>query len=171
MPVDNQGLPLDQYRANLHRIMTHPHIAAHAPKILVITPPPLDEMRTTELDTPKYGQTLRQSARSATYSQAAREVAASVPGTVLVDLYKALMEVAVAKTPGWDGAKKGLLGSPDSGERGYLEKLLPDGLHLSGEAYKVLWELVRGELDVPDEGSAGYTYPEWRLAPWEKKDN
>lgn len=169
--MDQQGLPLDQYRANLHRIITHPHITAHAPKkILLITPPPLDELRTAALDTAKYGQPLRQSARSATYSQAAREVAASVPGTVLLDLHEALMEVAVAKTPGWAG--KGVLGSPESGERGYLEKLLPDGLHLSGEAYEVLWRLVRGQLDVPPEGSAaGYAYPEWRLAPWEKKEH
>lgn len=133
----------------------------------------MDEIRTTELDTPKYGQNLRESARSATYSKAAREVAASVPGTVLIDLHKALIDVAVAKTPGWEtDDPRGSLGSLESGERGYLEKLLPDGLHLSGEAYEVLWELVRREITIPaaEEGSALYRYPEWRLAQWLKED-
>lgn len=83
------------------------------------------------------------------------------------------MEVAIKKTPGWgdgDGGKK-TLGSPESAERGYLGKLLPDGLHLGGEAYEVLWELVRGEFDIPlpGEGTYGYAYPEWRFAPWETK--
>lgn len=166
-------MPLDQYRENLRRIVTHPHIAAHRDaKVLLVTPPPLDEIRTTELDTPRYGATLRRTARSAAYSQAAREVAASVPGTVLVDLQRALLAVAERETPGWAGSGAGAgggerpaLGSLEAGQRGYLETLLPDGLHLSGEGYRVLWELVRGHIEV-GEGAEGYAHPEWRLAPW-----
>lgn len=108
---------------------------------------------------------MRETARSAMYSQAAREVAASVPGTVLIDLQKALMNYAVEKTPGWDESK-GVLGTLESRERGYLPHLLPDGLHLSGEAYRVLWDLVKSEIDVPVEGYAGYVWPEWRTAEW-----
>lgn len=136
----------------------------------MVTPPPLDEIRTTELDTAKYGRNLRETARSAAYSQKARDVAARVPGTVLVDLQKALMEVAVGNTPGWEVGQPPL-GSIEGGQRGYLEKLLPDGLHLSGEAYKVLWGLVEGEIEprYPSESSEGYVYPEWRQAPWLKK--
>lgn len=167
--VDNQGIPLDQYKANLHEIITHPHITAHAPTILIITPPPLDEIRTTELDTPKYGHTLRQTARSATYSQAAREVAGkaakgSAPQkVVLVDLQRAMMEVATAKTPGWEVGQPPL-GSVEGGRRGYLEALLPDGLHLSGEAYRILWGLVETEIEprFPNQNAEGYVYPEWR---------
>lgn len=172
-------MPLDQYKTNLRRILTHPHVTAHhGAKVLLVTPPPLDEIRTTELDTPKYGGTLRRTARSAAYSQAAREVAASVPGTVLVDLQRALLEVAEKETPGWAevgagagaGAGSGerpALGSVESGQRGYLETLLPDGLHLSGEGYRVFWELVQGEIEVGEE-TVGYAHPEWRLAPWLK---
>lgn len=132
-----------------------------------MTPPPLDEIRTTELDTPKYKHTLRQTARSALYSQAAREVAAAVPGTVLLDLQKALMDTAIANTQGWD-ASQPTLGSLEAGRRGYLEQLLPDGLHLSGEAYQVFWGLVQPELEpvFPNQGTEGYVYPEWRQAPW-----
>lgn len=83
------------------------------------------------------------------------------------------MGVALEKTPGWsNGNVEGkVLGSPECGERGYLEKLLPDGLHLSGESYKVLWDLVRSEIDSLQsdqnkEGATGYAHPEWRDAPW-----
>ncbi|KAK7730850.1 hypothetical protein SLS53_008928 [Cytospora paraplurivora] len=167
MEVDNQGLPLEQYKANLRKIITHTNITAHAPKVLVVTPPPLDEIRTTELDTPKYGRSVRQQGRSAAYSQAARDVAAEVPGTVLIDLQKALTDYAIANTPGWD-ASQPPLGSVEGGRRGYLEKLLPDGLHLSGEAYKVLWGLVEREIEpqFPNQDTVGYVYPEWREAPW-----
>ncbi|KAF3770531.1 SGNH hydrolase [Cryphonectria parasitica EP155] len=168
--VENQGLPLDQYKTNLHRIITHPNITAHKPKVLLITPPPLDEIRTTELDTPKYGHTLRETARSASYSQAARDVAASVPGTVLLDLQKALIDRATASTPGWDVSQPPL-GSLEGARRGYLEQLLPDGLHLSGEAYRVLWGLVEAEIEprFPNEGPEGYVFAEWKSAPWEEK--
>lgn len=74
------------------------------------------------------------------------------------------MDLAVKKTPGWDGSK-GVLGSLDSGERGYLPKLLPDGLHMSGEAYRVFWDLVKREIDVPEQS----VWPEWRVAEWLKE--
>lgn len=167
MEVDNLGLPLEQYKANLRNIITHPNITAHAPKVLVVTPPPLDEIRTTELDTPRYGRSARQQARSAAYSQAARDVAAAVPGTVVIDLQKALTDYAIANTPGWD-ASQPPLGSVEGGRRGYLEKLLPDGLHMSGEAYWVLWRLVERKIEpqFPSQDTVGYVYPEWREAPW-----
>lgn len=168
MEVDNQGIPLEQYKANLKKIITHPNITAHAPKVLVVTPPPLDEIRTTELDTPKYGKSARQQARSASYSQAARDVAASVPGTVCIDLQRALMDHAVANTPGWDASQPPLGSVEAGGRRGYLERLLPDGLHMSGEAYRVLWGLVEREIEpqFPNQDTEGYVYPEWREAPW-----
>lgn len=78
------------------------------------------------------------------------------------------MDCAVSKTPGWDGSK-GVLGSLESGERGYLPHLLPDGLHLSGEAYAILWELVKKEINVPATGASGFAWPEWRVAEWLKK--
>lgn len=168
--TENQAVPLDEYKQNLSRIVTHPHITAHSPKILLITPPPCDEIRTAELDIPRRGHNTHISARQATYSQAARDVAAAVKGVVVVDAQKALMEYAVARTPGWeDGGKKGVLGDPESGEKGYLEKLLPDGLHLSGEAYRVIWGLVEKEIEVPADGGEGYVFPEWKEAEWLKE--
>lgn len=185
---DNQGVPLEQYKANLARVVAHPRVAAHGAKVVVVTPPPLDEIRRAELDGPQYGRAVREQARSAEYSQAAREVAAEAaastaakapagagagPGTgpvvVCVDLAKALMDHAVANTTGWD-ASQPPLGSPagGAGRRGHLERLLPDGLHMSGEAYRVLWGLVEAEIEprFPNADTQGYVWPGWREAPW-----
>ncbi|KAL1854348.1 hypothetical protein Daus18300_011534 [Diaporthe australafricana] len=179
---DNQGVPLEQYKANLARVVAHPRVAAHGAKVVVVTPPPLDEIRRAELDTPQYGRAVREQARSAEYSQAAREVAAEAAekassasgagaggarAVVCVDLAKALMDHAVANTTGWD-ASQPPLGTPAGGRRGYLEKLLPDGLHMSGEAYRVLWGLVEAEIEprFPNADTEGYVWPGWREAPW-----
>lgn len=78
------------------------------------------------------------------------------------------MDVAVANTPDWDESQPPL-GSPEGGKRGYLEHLLPDGLHLSGTAYRVFWNLVKDEIKVPVEGTDGYVYPGWTKAPWLEK--
>lgn len=153
--------------------MGHPRVAAHGCKVLVVTPPPLDEIRRTEVDVAQHGRATREQARSAAYSQAAREVAAAAQeknkerSVVCVDLAKALMDHAVANTPGWD-ASQPPLGSAAGGTRGYLEKLLPDGLHMSGEAYRVLWALVEPEIEprFPNENTEGYVWPVWRDAAW-----
>ncbi|KAK2604236.1 hypothetical protein N8I77_007181 [Diaporthe amygdali] len=176
---DNQGVPLEQYKANLARLVAHPRVAAHGAKVLVVTPPPLDEIRRAELDTPQYGRAVREQARSAAYSQAAREVAAEakekaaetvagVGAVVCVDLAKALMDHAVANTTGWDASQPPLGSAAAGGRRGYLEKLLPDGLHMSGEAYRVLWGLIEPEIEprFPNENTEGYVWPGWREAPW-----
>lgn len=94
---------------------------------------------------------------------------AAETGATLLDLHGALLDVAVANTPGWDAAaEEHALGSVESGRRGHLEKLLPDGLHLSGEAYRVLWGLVEGHIpgnEVLGE-KQNYVFPGWTTAPW-----
>ncbi|ORY59083.1 SGNH hydrolase-type esterase domain-containing protein [Pseudomassariella vexata] len=163
LPTDTQGVPLSDYKSNLHKIITHPYITAHKPKILLITPPPLDEIKVTEADLAwGHSQATRQAAVSASYSEAARQAAAEVPGTVLVDLQKALMEEAIRRTPAYDASKGLPLGYP-GGIRGALETLLPDGLHMSGDAYRVLYDLVQPHVgpfdyDNPDQE---YVFPTW----------
>lgn len=162
-------MPLDQYKKNLAQLAGHARVAAHGCKVLLVTPPPLDEIRRTEVDVAQHGQRTREQARSAEYSAAAREVAAELKegSVVCVDLAKALMDHAVANTPGWDAGQPPL-GSAAGGTRGHLEKLLPDGLHMSGEAYRVLWALVEPEIEprFPNENAEGYVWPVWRDAPW-----
>ena len=176
LPTNHQHVPLDKYKANLKRIITHPIFAAHKPKIFLITPPPLDQIRITELDKANgHPAATRQTKISAQYSQAVRDIAAENPNVTLIDLYKALMDTAIAKTPGFDPKKGPALGDPESGVRGYLERLLPDGLHLSAEAYRIFYDLVKPHLGsewagTRDEERAAYVLPDWRVAPWLEED-
>ncbi|KAL2259966.1 hypothetical protein VTK26DRAFT_6178 [Humicola hyalothermophila] len=175
LPTNHQHVPLDKYKANLKRIITHPNITAHKPKIFLITPPPLDQIRITELDLKNgHPSATRHTKVSAAYSEAVRQVAAENPGVTLVDLWKALMDTAIAKTPGFN-PKGPALGDPESGVRGYLEKLLPDGLHLSAESYSIFFDLIKQHVGsewagTPDADRVAYVLPDWRDAPWLEED-
>ncbi|KAI0480660.1 SGNH hydrolase [Xylariaceae sp. FL0804] len=161
IPTNTQGVPIEQYKDNLKKIITHEYIQAHQSKILLVTPPPLDEIRTTVLDLDSgHKEPQRRAAVSAQFSETARQVASEIPGVVLVDLQKALMEKAISMTPDFD-PQGPPLGYPEGGKRGGLEKLLPDGLHMSGEAYRVLFDIVQPHIGpVPDDFSV---FPEWRV--------
>jgi lysophospholipase L1-like esterase len=158
-----QHVPMKQYRENLAEIITHPNITAHDPTILLVTPPPVDQIRIHEVDTREYGheEATRYSSITAEYSQTAREVAAEIPGVVLIDLWKGLMDHAISKTPGFAAAGQ-LLGSPECGQQGGLKDLLPDGLHLSGEAYKIFLDLILPHIMLPSGETEGYLFPGWK---------
>lgn len=174
LPTNFQHVPIDKYKANLVRILTHPNIVAHKPKIFLVTPPPLDEIRVTALDLANgHPSAMRHTKNSAAYSAVVRDVAAE-QGVTLIDLCKAIMDAAIAKTPDFD-PKTGVLGDPETGVRGYLEHLLPDGLHLSAEAYRIFYDLVRPHVGsewagTDDALKVGFVLPEWRVAPWLEED-
>ncbi|KAL0778806.1 hypothetical protein CaCOL14_005064 [Colletotrichum acutatum] len=162
IPTNSQQIPLDQYKQNLKAILTHPTIRAHSPKILLANPPPLDEIRMLERDLEKgHGQASRSAAVSKTYSDAALAVASEVPGVVPIDLYGAVMRRAEQMTIGFSLSSLPL-GSP-GGERGGLEVLVPDGLHLGGEGYRVLFELVKPHIGPFDESREDYRHPDWKI--------
>jgi lysophospholipase L1-like esterase len=175
VPTNFQHVPLEKYKANLKRILQHPNIAAHKPKIFLITPPPLDGIHVREIDMAKgHPEALRQTKVSAAYSEAARQVAAENQGVTLIDLHKALMDRAIEMTPGFD-PNGPALGDPEGGIRGYLEHLLPDGLHLSAESYRILYDLVQPHVGAewagtPEQDKVGYVMPEWPDAPWLEED-
>jgi lysophospholipase L1-like esterase len=175
LPTNHQHVPLDRYKVNLTRIITHPNVTAHKPKIFLVTPPPLDQIRITELDLALgHPAASRHTKISASYSEAVREVAAENSGVTLIDLQKAIMDTAIAKTPGFD-TNGPALGDPESGERGYLEQLLPDGLHLSAESYRIFYGLVQPHLgaewaNTAEEDKVAYVLPDWRQAPWLEED-
>jgi lysophospholipase L1-like esterase len=171
MPTNDQHDPLDEFTENLTKIVTHPLITAHQPTIFLVTPPPLDEIHITKLDLAwGHAAATRQAKISASYSEAVRKVAAENKAQ-LVDLWKGLMDAAIAKTPGFVAQPGGpTLGDPECGERGYLEQLLPDGLHMSGEAYNIFFDLVcplvgQEWAESTDENRIGYILPDWRTAP------
>lgn len=172
LPTNHQRVPMDEFRRNLTSIITHPTITSHKPKILLVTPPPLDEIHLTKLDLASgHPSATRKAKNSAAYSQAVRDIAAEHSDTVtLIDLWKGLMDRAVEKTPGFDPSSGVMLGDPECGLRGYLEHLLPDGLHLSGESYRVFFDLVKGHVGdewagTDEEDRVGYVLADWKVAP------
>lgn len=169
MPGYAQHVPQDRYRKNLTSIINDPTIKAHAPKILLVTPPPVDEVWLKVRDAQGgWPHQTRFSALSAEYSQIVREVAAENEdaGVVLIDLWKAIMDHAEATTPGFTpGGPR--LGTFDYGQRGALERLLPDGLHMSGEAYEVFFNAVKPHVgaewaDLPSDDRTGWVLPDWK---------
>ena len=161
IPTNTQGIPIEQYKENLTKIITHDRIKAHSPKILLVTPPTLDEIRLTKLDLAEgHRECTRRAAVSAAYSEAARQVAAAVSGVTLIDLHKAVMEKAISLTADFD-ASGPPLGHPE-GKRGALETLIPDGLHMNGDAYKVFFDLVKPHIGPLPTTKEGYVFPDWR---------
>ena len=140
-----QHVPLDRYRANLKRILTHPSVTAHKPTILLVTPPPINETHLEAEDLKKNQGLTREQAVTQQYAEAAREVAREFKDNqdvILVDLWGALMNEAKRLTEGY---KEGdLLGSRETGDNLALRGLLVDGLHLTKEGYGIfLREVVK----------------------------
>lgn len=149
-------------------MITHPHIQAHKPKILLVTPPPLDEIKATKIDLEKgFPQCTRTARISATYSETARQVARENEGVEVIDLWQALMDKAIEMTPNDYQSGGPWLGTPENGKSGGLDILLPDGLHMNGDAYQVLYNLLAPHIGAhwtgdPELDRGEYVLPDWR---------
>lgn len=168
LPSTWQHVPLKQYGENLCKIITHPRIQAHKPKILLVTPPPLDEIKTTQDDVSEgHPCSIRRAAVSAEYSQKARDVAAEYPEVTLIDLYQKIMDKAIEMVPGDYEEGGPLPGTPENGKRAGLSELLPDGLHLGGKGYREFYDILKPHIGkewstLPEGDRTGYVFPDWR---------
>lgn len=168
LATTQQHVSIEQYKENLTKIVNHPCITAHKAKILLVTPPPLDEIKTTKADLAwGHSEGIRESAISAAYSEKAREVARENPGVVLIDLWQAIMEKAISMAPNDYQPGGPWLGTLKNGKQGGLDQLLHDGLHLSTEAYKVFFETVIPHIGqqwvgLADDDRSDYVFPDWR---------
>lgn len=143
---------MDKYRENLRTILTHPSITAHSPKILLVTPPPVNEVHLQENDFEKgYSELTRVQKVTAQYAGVVRELATEFKdkNVVQVDLWTALMKEGARLTPGYVDDGK-MIGTLEKGDNPGLRSLLLDGLHLTAAGYKVFLDEV-----VPVVG------PEW----------
>lgn len=128
---------------------------------MLVTPPPLDELLAGEVNKEEgFPCSIRQAAVSREYSERVRIVAEKHDNVVLLDLYKAVMDEAIKKSPDDYTPGGPMLGTPENGKSGYFKVLLPDGLHLSGTAYRLFHDLVQpyigdGWTDYP------YVLPDW----------
>lgn len=116
-----QHVPLEEYRRNLKRIIAHPLLAAHSPKMILIVPPPVCEYKMQEFNR-EMGRTILQRVANVTkkYADAAKEVAKEV-GVTTVDLWSVFMAYT-----GWHEGEPypGSLSQPRSEKLG---ELLRDG--------------------------------------------
>ncbi|CAG9464101.1 unnamed protein product [Pedinophyceae sp. YPF-701] len=125
-----QAVPLDEYKANLGAIVECA-VAAGGPVVL-LTPPPVDteRRRADSESTPKRED--RSDAAAAAYGKAVLEVGAGA-GVPVVDVGGAMR----AQPPGW-GAR-----------------LLCDGLHLSDDGNRMLFETVADFIATRTDLGAG----------------
>ncbi|KAI7157937.1 hypothetical protein KC349_g5206 [Hortaea werneckii] len=170
-----QHVPLESFKANLRAMVTLPQLREYHPgsKVLLITPPPVDERLCAQDDAGKGIFHPRRTAETtALYAQAVRDVGAElnsasagdgVGDVAVLDLWGCFMRVA-----GWVPGEP-LVGSKDveqmDPEKGGLERLLKDGVHLTGEGNWVLFTelvaLVNRTWPELDAEGLGFDLPYW----------
>ena len=136
---------------------------AQEPRIILITPPPVDETRMEESDQAKGITEIQRVAKhTALYADAAREVGQQL-GVVTLDLWTIMMEKASWK----DGDP--LPGTKEHGRNKVFTELMHDGLHFSSTGYKVLHEELMKTIAKhwPDQhpDRLRFVFPSWEVAP------
>lgn len=179
MPGQSQHVPLDRYYENLKLLCCHPSVIAHDPKIILVTPPPVNEYQLAIRDALKgYTGPQRTAANTKRYADACCQVAEEFNWPV-VNVWHAFMSKA-----GWQDGDP-LIGSRDREENEALAELLLDGtcscvlvsdvdnaiqgLHLSPAGYRVIYKEVMQVIkdQIPDQYPENLpsVYPPWEQAP------
>ncbi|EGD93615.1 GDSL Lipase/Acylhydrolase [Trichophyton tonsurans CBS 112818] len=136
LPPGDQYVPLEKYVQNLKAIIQHPVVRYGGTKIVLLTPPPVNEYQLTAFDLSKGVTPLSRSANNTKlYAGACREVGKSLH-VAIADIWSAFMREA-----GWVEGQP-IAGSKEIPENPKLASLLIDGLHFSGDGYKVMYDEV-----------------------------
>ncbi|RDW56612.1 hypothetical protein BP5796_13077 [Coleophoma crateriformis] len=133
-PNAGQFVPIDRFKQNLVAIINHESVRAHSPKIILITPPPVEE--TILLETVKgFGGSEQPRKQRVTkkYATAVCEVGKQT-GVAVLDIWKDFMFKA-----GWIEGDDTMPGSEENGKSIALMDLLYDGLHLSPAGYEAVF--------------------------------
>ncbi|KAK2740078.1 hypothetical protein FQN55_009027 [Onygenales sp. PD_40] len=163
LPGFHQHVPLNVYEDSLTKILTHPVVQAHGTKLLLLTPPPVNEYQFfTHGPEPEPVSLQRRAAQTKLYADAARRVgqALNVP---VVDIWTAFMTAV-----GWTEGDP-LAGSKEAAPNEKLEGLLSDGLHFNPPAYRIMYEEVIKVIRecypelAPEE--VPMNFPPWDSAP------
>ncbi|KAJ3499116.1 hypothetical protein NLG97_g594 [Lecanicillium saksenae] len=135
------ALQQDRYKKNLVQILTHPALEAHKPRLLVVTPPPIEERRLDHrVKSQGYSKLNRSNVVTKQYADTSRQVAKEM-GVACVDLWTAFMAKAV------------------------IRALIHDGLHFTPQAYEIFYEELMKVISTtwPDEmpEHLPYAIPAW----------
>ena len=174
-----QHVPLEQYVQNLKDIINHSSVKAQKPRILLITPPPVDEYT---MEAVKYIEGVTEVFRTAEitrkYADACRQVGEDLSLPVL-DIWTIIQTKA-----GWKPGQR-LPGSKDIPRSMVLGDLFRDGilyilwtrrrtytlcigLHFSPSGYKVVFEAVKEKIERtwPEESPSNLrpVFPFWQEA-------
>ena len=119
---NGQHVPLETYKLNLRDIVTHPVVQAHEPRIILVTPPAVEE-RLLEQRVKSFGykELNRSNAVTKLYADAVHEVG-KANNIAVLDLWSAFMTEA-----GWKAGDP-LPGSLSVPKNAGLRRLLVDGL-------------------------------------------
>ncbi|KAG9243339.1 GDSL Lipase/Acylhydrolase family protein-like protein [Calycina marina] len=161
-----QHVPLDQYQENIKNIINHPLVQAHNPEILVVTPPLINEAHLKAEDAKKgYEEVSRENMVTSQYATAVRDAVAEVRSEKVhvVDLWKAMMMAFGPNTS--KKYDKEEFPNNVSGDNDGLRALLVDGLHLTGEGYKMFLKQVLPFVG-PDWAAESATAPSWIFPHW-----
>lgn len=126
---NKQHIPLDEYKSNLEKIVTHPQIVAHNPRIILIAPPPINEHLWWPRDQENgYTTVSRRAATTRKYADAVVEVGAKL-NLPVVNLWNAFMAKTNFKIDEWKAGDL-LPGSLDTAQNDALVELMYDGKNL-----------------------------------------
>lgn len=161
-----QHVPLDEYRANMKAILTHPTITAHQKaRLILITPPPVDErmcLAASKAGDPNFPDVYtRPASVTAKYANAVRELGRELNITV-VDIWSALILQAGGKYE----EDRQPIGSHELPRNEVLQSFFTDGLHLSPRGYEALFKELMAVIEKvwPDQmpEKLPFVFPGWQ---------
>ncbi|PWY68615.1 GDSL Lipase/Acylhydrolase family protein [Aspergillus heteromorphus CBS 117.55] len=163
LPGFAQHVPKETYKQNLKRIIQHPLTIAQNPRIMIITPPPINEYQLAGFDAMKGNpHPTRTAAHAKEYVEAAREVGAEL-GVPVADVWSAFMA-----TVEWREGQP-LVGSRDLPSHEKFATLFTDGLHLAANGYRIVFDVIMKTVreNWPDQmpDKLPYVFPAWAFAP------
>ncbi|KAI4110512.1 MAG: hypothetical protein LQ339_001378 [Xanthoria mediterranea] len=160
--ASGQHVPLDTYKQNLRGIFQHPCVTTQKPRLILVTPPPVDEYSLEVSDAAKGILGVRRTAEhTRLYAEACKETGQDL-GLIVLDLWSIFMDAA-----GYEPGKP-LPGSKKTVKSPILGQLLSDGLHFTPQAYKVLFEstmeVIKREWPEQDPDELQFVHPTWQVA-------
>ncbi|KAJ5287149.1 GDSL Lipase/Acylhydrolase family protein [Penicillium angulare] len=154
-----QHVPIETFKENLKKLIQHPATVAQNPRIVLITPPPINEYQLEGFDHAKdTAHPSRTAAITKTYGEAVKEVGKSL-NVPVADIWTAFMT-----SVGWQEGQP-LIGSRDAPRNENFDSLFIDGLHLTGDGYRFVFSEVMKEINAtwPDQSpnSLPMVFPAW----------
>ncbi|KAK5695590.1 hypothetical protein LTR17_024554 [Elasticomyces elasticus] len=135
----HQSVGVEEFHRDLRHVVCDPSVTAHEEDlhIILVTTPPVDErkcFKSDEEECPNLGQALqRTAANTALYAQAVRDLGEET-GVPVLDIHRAMLALA-----GHDHLSVPLPGSMEAATNATLQPFLVDGVHFSGEGYRLLF--------------------------------